>query len=95
MADKIIEFPSKAQTASDEPSIETIDIRTLELHPDFGDVPSMWNMRMWLQKAIEAAGAKQDGAGMGMGEADIDFSLEGHRFNVRIKPLIKEATCRT
>ena len=57
----------------------------MELHPDFGDVESMWNMRMWLQSAIEAKGAKQTGAGMGMGEADIDFELEGHKFNVVIK----------
>lgn len=59
----------------------------LELHPDFGDVESMWNMRQWLRAAIEAKGAKQTGAGMGMGEADIDFVLEGHKFNVVIKAM--------
>jgi hypothetical protein len=65
------------------------ELPPLVLHPDFGDVESMWNMRMWLQSALEAKGAKQTGAGMGMGAADIDFELEGHHYNVRIKPLLR------
>ena len=61
----------------------------IEFHPDFGDVESMFNMRKWLQSAIEAKGGVQTGADMGMGEADIDFELEGFKFNVCIKPRLK------
>ena len=61
----------------------------IELHPDFGDPEQMLNMRDWLQKAIEAKGAEMTGGGIGMGMADIDFMLEGHEFNVTIKPRIK------
>ena len=59
------------------------------LHPDFGDPECLFNMRKWLQSAIEAKGAKQTGTGMGMGEADIDFTLEGHRYNVTIRARLK------
>lgn len=47
------------------------------------------NMRDWLRKACEAAGAKFMGGGIGGGEADIDVLLEGHHFNIRIRPLPK------
>ena len=60
-----------------------------ELHPDFGDGAQMLNMRGWLQKACEAKGAKMLGGGVGMGDADIDIELEGHRYNVRIRPLMR------
>lgn len=59
------------------------------LHPDFGDPGQMLNMRDWLQKACEAQGAKMTGGGCGMGEADIDIELEGHEFNVNIKPILR------
>jgi hypothetical protein len=59
------------------------------LHPDFGDWPQMLNMRDWLEAACQAKGAKFTGGGCGMGEADIDIELEGHHFNIRIRPLIR------
>lgn len=62
---------------------------TVTLHPDFGDPSQLLNMRYWLQAAIEAKGGKQTGAGCGMGEADIDFTLEGHGYNVTIKPILR------
>ena len=61
----------------------------VELHPDFGDPTQLFNMRSWLQKAVERAGAKMTGGSIGMGEADIDIELEGHGFNITIKPVLR------
>jgi hypothetical protein len=61
--------------------------------PKFGsdllsmDVEAFLNMRDWLQAAIEAKGAKVDGAGIGCGQADVSFVLDGHRYSVSIQPL--------
>jgi hypothetical protein len=59
------------------------------LHPEFGDPLQLLNMRAWLQAAVEQAGAIMSGGGCGMGEADIDVRLEGHDYNIRIKPIIR------
>ena len=59
----------------------------LELHPDFGDIEVMLNIRNWLMKALELSGAIEKGAGMGMGRANIQISLEGHLFNVEIRAI--------
>lgn len=72
----------------DNDNIPPVAPNDSELHPDFGDTESMWNMRQWLRSAIEAKGGKQIGASMGMGEADIDFILEGHKYNVVIRPIL-------
>jgi len=61
----------------------------VQLHPDFGDAHQMLNMRGWLQKAVEKAGGEMTGGGCGMGEADIDVTLDGHEFNITIKPILK------
>lgn len=53
------------------------------------DVEAFFNMRGWLQAACEAKGAKMVGGGIGCGQADIDIVLEGHRYNVSIRPLSK------
>jgi hypothetical protein len=58
------------------------------LHPDFGDPIQLLNMRDWIQRACEAQGAKMTGGGCGMGEADIDIELEGHAFNINIRPIM-------
>ncbi len=50
------------------------------------DVEAAFNMRSWVQKALEAKGAKIAGAGVGMGGCDLDFEVEGFKFNVFIKP---------
>lgn len=77
-------------TDNKPPNYSNILLGNMKLSDDFGDTISLINMRKWLQDAIEAKGAKQIGAGMGMGEADIDFILEGCEFNVTIKPRIKQ-----
>lgn len=51
------------------------------------DVESFSNLRNWLQKAVEAQGAKMVGGGIGMGQADIDIDLDGCRYNISIRPL--------
>lgn len=51
------------------------------------DAEAFFNMRDWLQEALEAKGARKTGGGMGCGQADIDIELEGVHFNVSIKPL--------
>lgn len=53
------------------------------------DVEAFFNMRGWLQKAVEAQGAKMTGGGVGMGQADIDIELDGCAYNISIKPLPK------
>jgi len=65
------------------------DEQMIVLHPEFGDGTQMLNMRDWLQRAVEGAGATMVGGGCGMGEADIDVNLEGHGFNIRIRPNIR------
>lgn len=51
------------------------------------DVEAFFNMRGWLQAAVEAKGAKMTGGGLGMGQADIDIELDGCAYNISIKPL--------
>ena len=51
------------------------------------DTEAFFNMRGWLQKACEAAGARKTGGGIGCGQADIDIELEGHHYNISIRPL--------
>lgn len=55
------------------------------------DTDAFFAMREWLTKAVEAAGAKKDGGGIGMGQADIDVELDGCRYNIAIRPLPKRA----
>jgi len=64
-------------------------IDDLKLSEDFGDPETLLNSRNWLEKAITDKGAKIDSAGIGFGQADISFELEGHRYSVSIKPLGK------
>lgn len=52
------------------------------------DVQAAFNMRHWVQKALESKGAKITGAGVGMGGCDLDIEVEGFKFNVFIKPRI-------
>lgn len=51
------------------------------------DVTATFNMRGWLQKAVEAHGARMTGGSVGPDDADIDIELDGCSFNIRIKPL--------
>lgn len=47
----------------------------------------IFEIRKWLQEAVEAQGARFTGGGCGGGEADIDIELDGARYNIVIKPL--------
>jgi len=58
----------------------------LELSPHFGDPETLRNSRDWLQKALEAKGARITGGGCGLGHCDLDFVLEGAHFNVILTP---------
>lgn len=51
------------------------------------DVAAFFNMRDWLQNAVEAKGARMIGGGLGLGQADIDIELEGMPYNISIRPL--------
>lgn len=51
------------------------------------DVEAFLGMRDWLERALAAQGAKTAGAGIGCGQADLDIELDGHRYNVSIRPL--------
>jgi hypothetical protein len=51
------------------------------------DVEAFLNIRDWLQAAIEAKGAVVDGTGIGCGQADISFELDGYRFWVSVMPV--------
>ena len=50
------------------------------------DVEAAFNMREWVQRALEAKGAKITGAGLGAGGCDLDFEVDGFKFNVWITP---------
>lgn len=63
------------------------DLPPIQLDPRFGDPLTLLNSRDWLQKAVEAMGAKKIGGGCGFGQADIDIELEGFKFNISIRPL--------
>ena len=52
----------------------------------FKDIDAAFNMRDWLQKAVEAKGARKIGGGLGFGGAALEIVLEGHRFILTIKP---------
>jgi hypothetical protein len=69
--------------------IATVD----EPSPEFSrlDLDSLFNMREWVRSALEANGAKCVGAGIGcggaMGIADVQIELDGHQYNIEIRPL--------
>jgi len=54
------------------------------------DVQAFLNLRNWLEDAIKAKGAKMFDAGIGCGQADIGFELEGMNYRVSIKPLAEK-----
>ena len=67
------------------------DLPNVSLHKNFAgkfeEIDIMFNARDWLQKTIESNGAIVTGKGCGMGSCDLDFTLEGGKFNVSIKAL--------
>ena len=53
------------------------------------DWEALYNMREWLDKAVQAKGAKVIGGGCGMGQADLQIELEGFGYRIAITPIIK------
>jgi hypothetical protein len=51
------------------------------------DVEAFFNIRDWVRDAVVAKGARMTGGGMGCGVCDIDIELDGHHYNLTIKPL--------
>jgi len=87
--DNIIPFDKNKEEEEIDVTIDLSDLPVLSLHEDFGDPKQLLNMRQWLQDALEVKGAKFTGGGVGMGEADLDIILEGHEYNINIKPIMK------
>lgn len=46
------------------------------------------NLRDWMRKALEAAGGQTTGSGFGCSWVDIELEIDGHRFEVTVKPII-------
>jgi len=94
--DKIVKFPTEA--INDLPPLPEGMIYTSELPPCFNvstddltlepsqDWQALYNMRQWLEKCVEAQGAKVTDAGCGCGGADIGIELEGFAYGITIKP---------
>lgn len=56
------------------------------------DWEALLNLREWLSKALEQAGARRTGGGVGCGGADLEIELEGFKYDVSITPrLAKQA----
>jgi len=61
--------------------------------PEFAalDIDALFNLRSWVEAAIVAKGGEIVGAGIGcggkLGTADLQVRLEGHEFNLEIRPL--------
>ncbi len=69
------------------PQIETLDDGKPLGFDSAAEIELAFNMRQWVAQALIAKGAKQTGAGIGFGEADIDIELEGCHYNIRIKAI--------
>lgn len=52
------------------------------------DWEALFNIREWLRNALNKAGAKDTGSGIGCGGADISIILEGCPYHVAITPII-------
>ena len=52
------------------------------------DVEAFLNVRTWLHKALEDAGATITDGGMGAGRADVGFTLNGAPFAIQLKPRV-------
>lgn len=95
----VISLPTLQPAQGGDPNVAGCSVSTDELlaspgfpEPGAGivgidDAEAFFNMRDWLQKACEAKGARKTGGGIGFGQADIDIELEGHHYNISIRPL--------
>lgn len=94
----VVPFPPKpssgaALTAGGPPQAPAAGAPPDMPSPEFADldVESLFNIRGWVQSALEAKGAKCVGAGIGVGGtigvADVQIELEGCQYNIGITPL--------
>jgi hypothetical protein len=83
LIDAIQGSPEFGQTAA-PPDIASPEFSKLGLD-------ALFNIRQWVQSALEAKGAKCVGAGIGvggtMGIADVQIEVEGCQYNIGITPL--------
>lgn len=87
--DKVITFPNKDDSGKDVP-VNLPDIGECILSDDFGDPETLLNSRDWLEKCITNGGARVTGGGVGGGQADLSFVLDGAEFSVYLKPKITQ-----
>ena len=52
------------------------------------DWEELYNIREWVADAIVTKGAHIHGCGFGMGQADLDFKLDGFLFSLSVKPML-------
>lgn len=50
------------------------------------DLEAFFNILKWVEEALEMKGGIVTGKGVGFGEADLDFTVDGAPFNVSIRP---------
>jgi hypothetical protein len=54
--------------------------------PSSEDMEPLYNSREWLRHAIEVAGGKVVGSGLGAGGADLEVVIDGYPFAISISP---------
>jgi hypothetical protein len=86
-AEQEIEMPN--DNTPPTPQAEMLDSENPLGFDSAAEIEPAFNMRQWVEQALVAKGAKQTGAGIGFGEADIDIELEGCRYNIRIKAIMR------
>jgi hypothetical protein len=96
--DKIVNFPKQEPGPAQRGIVDAImegvpitlsDGNAVKITAEglgFSDMEAAINMRLWLQHACEAKGAEVVGSGYGFGAGDLDLIIEGHRYNVSIRP---------
>ena len=93
MKERIVENGNPNTVGNDNGDPCSLDLGQIQWQDEngltlgFKDIDAAFNMRDWLQKAVEAKGARKIGGGLGFGGADLEIVLEGHRFILTIKPM--------
>ena len=72
----------------DNPTGCSEDLPELGLFADNFDAIAALNMRDWVTAALEAKGGKFVGGGVGCGGSDLDIEVEGHLYNIYIRPIL-------
>jgi len=88
---KVIPFAARHNSPVNEvvPEIGAAGFGNLDAGLEAMDVEAFFNIRGWLQRACEAQGAKMVGAGIGFGQTDLEVEIEGHLYNISIKPVLR------